>query len=341
MKLFVYEFLCAGGLKPDAPASLRQEGWAMLSALVEDFDRVPDVETLTLLDEALPGSLGQVCRRTNWSQEPHGFREVLSQANLALVIAPELDGHLHTRCRWVLESGQRLLGSTLPAIDLASDKLALATHLARHGIPTPATNLLAASTMETRFPAVCKPRYGAGSQATSLVQNTEELAIGWQAGRAELATDDFVVQPYVTGQPASVLFLIGPEQSLALPACTQSLSTDGRFHYLGGRAPLHPALAERAGALARRAVDTVAGLAGFCGVDLVLGNAEDGRGDQVIEINPRVTTSYVGLRRLIQDNLADLLLRIMRGEHVPPVRCRAEPVHFSAAAPGQTGRREL
>jgi predicted ATP-grasp superfamily ATP-dependent carboligase len=53
-------------------------------------------------------------------------------------------------------------------------------------------------------------------------------------------------------------------------------------------------------------------------VDLVLGEAADGSQDQVIEMNPRLTTSYVGLRHLTATNLAEALLRLAAGERIAP-----------------------
>ena len=52
--------------------------------------------------------------------------------------------------------------------------------------------------------------------------------------------------------------------------------------------------------LARAAVRAIAGLRGYVGVDLVLG--EDAV--RCIEINPRLTTSYIALRRVARLNLA-------------------------------------
>ena len=53
----------------------------------------------------------------------------------------------------------------------------------------------------------------------------------------------------------------------------------------------------------------ISGLWGFVGVDLILGADAEGREDLAIEINPRLTTSYVGLRALLHGNLAGLMLR--------------------------------
>ena len=97
------------------------------------------------------------------------------------------------------------------------------------------------------------------------------------------------------------------------------LSEDGRLQYVGGRIPLPAPLAARATRLSDEAVRAVAGLQGYVGVDVVLGPARDGSLDAVIEINPRLTTSYVGLRVLTQGNLAEVMLRLVTGQDIPPV----------------------
>src|SRR5262249_42302978 len=219
MKVFVFELICAGGMGANAPPTLRREGWAMLSALVEDFDRVDSIETVTLLDHACPGPLGRVCRRSTPSAERGRFQELAALADLTLVIAPESEQLLATWSRLALDAGTALLGSDLAAIGLTADKLALARHLLAHGIRTPSTTLLDDSVGDGRasrhFPAICKPRHGAGSQATFLVNDEQELP-HWARARREACADDFLVQPYVPGLPASVSFLIGPSQKLAL-----------------------------------------------------------------------------------------------------------------------------
>jgi predicted ATP-grasp superfamily ATP-dependent carboligase len=72
-------------------------------------------------------------------------------------------------------------------------------------------------------------------------------------------------------------------------------------------------LTRRAQRLAVAAVAALPPTVGYVGVDLVLGEADDGRDDVVIEVNPRLTTSYVGLRRLVRGNLAAAMLAAARG----------------------------
>jgi tyramine---L-glutamate ligase len=99
--------------------------------------------------------------------------------------------------------------------------------------------------------------------------------------------------------------------------CTQKISEDGRLKYLGGELPLSAGLAERAVALADRALAALPAATGYVGVDLVLGRDPNGNEDYVIEVNPRLTTAYVGLRAAAKMNLAEAMVRIAGGDAAP------------------------
>src|SRR5665213_4431916 len=330
MRIFVYEYLCAGGALGHAP-SLAVEGWAMLTALLEDFQRLPAVTVETMLgrgvrNAGLNPSGEAAVHMVDEGEEKAIFHRLAGAADWTLVVAPEFDDILATRLRWVKEADGRSLNSTMEAAARAGDKLRLTDQLRKSGVPTPLTVCWPA--LPPSFPAVCKPRYGAGSQATFLVHNKDELQRAVDEARTENWSGNLIAQPFLPGDAVSVSFLIGPGRRLAMPASEQHLSKDGRFRYQGGRLPLNAKRNERAARLAGRAVDAVEGLAGYVGVDLVLGATADD--DAVIEINPRLTTSYVGLRALARFNLAEALLAVMAGDEPPALEWRAAPVRFTA-----------
>ncbi len=303
MTVFVYEHLTAIGARGDEPLapSLLAEGRAMRDAVIADFQAIPDVRVRTVADD----------------DEGH-FRQCAADADYALIVAPETDGVLEERCRWALEAGACLLGPSLDAIGLTADKLKLAEHFHRLRVPHPGTWPLGGEPRDL-FPIVWKPCDGAGSLRTFLLRNAADRRQLPQASNS-------IAQEYFAGIPASVSFLMGPKQRAPLVPCRQHISDDGRLRYLGGSLPLPDELSARAITLGHRAVDAVAGLFGYVGVDLVL--ADDPRNDCVIEINPRLTTSYVGLRRAARFNIAEALLRIVRGEKSDILLWRSEPVEF-------------
>jgi predicted ATP-grasp superfamily ATP-dependent carboligase len=316
MRVFVYEYLTAAGIGRD-PADplhpLYREGRAMRDALAGDFGRIPGVEVFTFPDDGEPATDDR-------------FLTTVEQSDRQLVIAPELFRTLESLTTLAETKGSPL-GCPAAVIELTSDKLALAGHWRAHGIPTPATTDREPTECEN-FPVVWKPRFGAGSTATFRLDHSWE----WHRALALLQGDQdvghMILQEFVPGRAVSVAFLCGPLGTFPLLPCGQHLSDDGRFKYLGGELPLPPDLAERAVRLARRSVGCVSGLCGYIGVDLVLGDAADGSRDFAIEINPRLTTSYVGLRAAADFNIAEVMLRVAAGGPPGEMRWKRGPIRF-------------
>ena len=303
----------------------------MLSAVLEDFSRLPGVETTTLLNEEIRERFkNQACRVVLLREEEEDFRRLARESDFSLIIAPELDDLLFLRSSWVEQEGGRLLGPSLTAIRLAGDKYSCGEFLRQQGVPTPESRLIVVGRPAEglAFPVVLKPRHGAGSWNTFLVESHHDLERLLGRRTPSGPCENSILQPYVPGLPASVGVIVGPKQCVPLLAGEQVLSNDGRLRYLGGMFPLSRPLNLRARCLAERAVGSIPGLLGYVGVDLVLGDASDGGEDWVIEINPRLTTSYVGLRRLARTNLAEMMLLAASGREVAPPAWRPGSVRF-------------
>lgn len=317
MRIFLYEYTTAvaGSKAGTSREPLLAEGKAMLGAVLQDFTQIAGIRVVTLP-----------------SPDEQAFRHEARRADFTLVIAPECDGILASLCEQVEQAGGQLLGPSSQAVRLTADKLLLSRFWRERQVPTPPCWLpLPGEGPPTMlWPAVYKPRHGAGSQATFLVQSPDELATASAQARAEGVRGDFILQPYIPGRAASIAWLVGPRQQVALPPAEQILTPDGRFHYQGGRLPLEPALARRAVRLTQRAIAAVPGLLGYVGVDIILGPAEDGSQDQVIELNPRLTTSYIGLRALAKTNLAQGMLALAQGEPIPQLTWHSATIEFQA-----------
>lgn len=298
--VFVYEHCTAIGLGrvPSDPAhSLWREGDAMKSAAAADFKRIPGVRVETL--DAVPADTLDA-----------EFLRLARRCDAVLVVAPEFDGLLVRFLRLAAYAGANILGPSLPAAELASDKSACAEAWANAGVPTPPC-----SAAPTRYPAIVKHCHGAGSLAVRKLDSQAEWDAICHAGHLDgVLLDQLLTQPFVPGIAVSAAFLVGPTAIVSLPPAFQHLSTDGHFTYRGGELPIPPALAERATRLGRQALEALPGLRGFVGVDLILGDR-----DSVIEVNPRLTTSYVGLRALTYANLMAGLWAVCEGRDCGPI----------------------
>ena len=88
-------------------------------------------------------------------------------------------------------------------------------------------------------------------------------------------------------------------------------------------------LIDRAQRIGHQALSALPPTNGYVGVDLILGDHPNGDGDYLIEVNPRLTTSYLGLRHIAETNLADAMLQIAQGEQ-PHVSFSQRNVNFAA-----------
>ncbi len=325
MHVFLYEWATGGGLVDElgpVPASLVREGSAMIGAIAADFLRIKGCRVSALRDPrvlqlALPGcSVVDVLSRTSHREE---LERLSTEADATILIAPEFDDILLKVARLAVGSGGRLVSPAPEFVRVSADKQRTCERLAAAGVPVPVGRLLAPDEplpADTQYPAVLKPANGAGSQDTYLVSGPYDAPPAYAWPRR--------LEGYVAGMAASVAVLCGPGGRVSLAPCKQRISEDGRLRYLGGELPLSAGLAARAGALAERAIAAMPPAVGYVGVDLVLGREPDGSEDAVIEINPRLTTSYVGLRTAAASNLAEAMWSVAQGE--------ARPVEFSERA---------
>lgn len=334
MRAFVYEYITGGGTFSSVSGltpcgSLLGEGAGMRRALVEDFLRIAGCEVETLQDvrvpfDAVPGvNLHPVASP---EEERRAFEACCQRADVALVVAPEIDGALLQRANWLAEySGKntRLIHLVCrpEMIAIASNKHQTAVSLSKAEIPVPNGGLLEnaerfltwqkEAEAESGFGReyVLKPLDGAGSW------HLKRWKVGEKLDPAELRFP-LRYERFCEGTAASISLItseiVGIEPIL-LPPLEQILDPqDGT--YLGGRWIEDAALADRA---RRLAVNVAAALPisnGFWGIDLILGTAQDGSQDFVIEVNPRITSSYIGLRNWTDTNLVQAMLDMAIGK---------------------------
>jgi predicted ATP-grasp superfamily ATP-dependent carboligase len=227
-----------------------------------------------------------------------------------LIIAPESSGALLDRCRLAGDLNPRPLNCCPDAVALCGDKVALFERLIAAGVPTLPTQPFDSPQRLPDFPLVIKPRCGAGSQSTYLCRDAEELAARAREFRDQRSELQPIVQPCVAGRALSAAGIFRDGCGIGVwPIAGQMLSDDGLFTYLGGEAPAREIETGPLHELIQRAADVVPGLSGYVGFDLLV---PDDRSlpPLLVEINPRLTTSYVGYRRLARSNLAPLLLEL-------------------------------
>lgn len=266
----------------------------MRLAIAKDFQAIEGLEVVMTIDErfGLDDCVGEAVA-VRPGEEELVLARFSAACDYTVLIAPETGGVLKSRVERIEQSGGRTLGSTSAAVALTTDKQKLSEHLTRRGVRTPLTTTIQTpSDLSPRFsyPAVLKPIDGAGATDTFLLRGPTDESV------PRLFTGPMVLQPFCEGTAMSATFLVGPTGKIRLVGVgEQRISIDnGAILYQGGRLPAPTAFALEA---PLDAVRSVPGLRGVCGVDFVR-NVGTGL-TTVIEINPRPTTSYVGLSHLL------------------------------------------
>jgi len=321
MRVFIGEFICGGGMRrrtrDSIEPSLAAEGAAMLSAIAHDAAKVAELSIPVdpRLAPSLPdGMLHEMeLRSALWGQ----WVRAAQGCDAAILIAPESNGVLAKAVGMLRAGGIDVIASTGNFLRAAGDKHQTARIFSTSGVPHPVTYNPADSFSLERLRSfdryIVKPFDGCGTQQITLF---DELDAAVQA-----ATPNMVMQGFVPGKAISIAAIIDSHETFVLPAVSQTVSIQS-CTYHGGEGPLSEDKQRRAVALAQKALASMpSSPRGFIGFDMVLG--DNPAHDVVIEVNARLTTSYVGLRHMVSSNLAARLLGLESG----PIQCR---VHANA-----------
>lgn len=307
-------FTAGGGLPGRDPAPLRREGRAMLLALLADLRALDGPPLAAVVGRHAAGALPPgVEALPGGSGPPRALTEALAEGGGASwVVAPETRGILARLTRTAERQGRGVVGSPAAGVRAAALRLPLLRRLARAGVPVPATAAAPSTTDARRAlqalggPAVVKPARGAGGAGTTRVEEPGGLGAALEAARSVEPHRPPLLQAFVPGTAASATLLVGPDGAVPLALNGQRVRFDPAARYEGGRTPLRHPAAGRALRIAAAAVRACGGLRGLVGVDLVLG----ADGPVVLEVNPRLTTAYLGLRAHLGPRAAGAALRV-------------------------------
>jgi tyramine---L-glutamate ligase len=248
-------------------------------------------------------------------------------------IAPETGGELERVARAVIDAGRVLIGARPEAIALAASKHATSRRLLQAGIS--AVPSCRAAEPAAGVDGACagawvvKPDDGAGCVQTRVFERREQALAALDSLGA-----GYVAQPWIAGEAMSLAAVGGAGGVQVLSVNRQYVAArDGWLQLQALEVNATEAGAPLV-ALAGRVASALPGLGGYFGIDYV----DHASGPVVIEVNPRLTTSYAGLRPALDINAAQCVLAaagMLPGPAVPPQPAgRGRPVWLSLSDRG-------
>lgn len=326
-KILVCEFITAGGLHDShfggdgqtLPASLLKEGGKMRDALLHDLSELQQYELLVMQDARLPPASGL---HQSIIVDSNDFRKALQaaleQVDYVWLIAPETNAALIELTELCLaeeekENGAIFLGCGYDATLTGTSKTLCFEALQAAGIYTLPVfggddlldaDLIAQAIKQHDGKWVAKPEDGAGCEGIRLFDSLPTLR-DWLVENA--CTESYLAQPYQAGIAASISMLCRDGKAWILSCNTQKIVCENDSFTLTGvvvNGQTH--YWQRFETIGRKIAQMLPDALGYVGVDVIIDTENDKI--YVLEINPRLTTSYVGLEQAIALNPAKLIL---------------------------------
>ncbi|PZQ84965.1 MAG: hypothetical protein DI549_03565 [Ancylobacter novellus] len=305
MRVFVCETVTGGDYAGNPlPEELIAEGTLMRDALIGDLEDLPGVRVVTTHDSRLPPPPRGESRAIAPGENPHAiWGDIAASVHCCWPVAPEMDGILAALAGQLRARNPRVIACDGETLRACASKGRTVEILAGAGVPVVPTWRPADVPAGTPGPFVMKPDDGAGAMDVRLFQRLP----------APPYPEGVVAQPLIAGIPASLTLLCQSGRTHVLTANRQHVEVvDGHFQFSGvtvGGLAVDDELRD----LASRIGAALPGLHGIVGVDYIATTD----GPVVIEVNPRLTTSYAGLRRALGINPLAFVAELIRDGAVP------------------------
>ena len=315
MRILLLEFFSSGGIYTDTESArndherstLVDEGWQMLQALMQDAIRSDRLHIDVLLDKACDHQSNDVFSLANVSCHPISnadqFTQQLSRlavlADYVIAVAPETGNLLGQLAEQLRKCGANVLLPSAEQICWSSSKFQTYQKLTEHKVPTPEIlNPKELALLSEDALVVVKPEFGAGCIDTNLLTASELSSV--------VPKPDTLIQIYHNGINVSVSVITGAAPVIMQPLYQQIKIVDQSLRFTGVKNDVATQHAERATRLAKRCIPLFSGATGWIGIDMIIG--ESPTDDMVIEINPRLTTSFCTLSKSADTSLVGMMI---------------------------------
>ena len=316
VKILVFEYITGGGFnKQELPDSLIGEGGLMLNALLNNLTRLNGFDVTVMLDWRINELVCGTCTNKVIIRPEHDiteeFARLVKQSDLVWPIAPEFDGILQNLCQTVELLGKVLLTSPATAVAIAGNKFKTYELLNQHQIATVPTRLLddtyfsSFDRLRTGGEWMVKPIDGVGCADSYVITNRQDFE------QIAARKSSYIIQPHLQGVKTSLSCLFKQGSGWLVCVNLQRFELINRQYHLADIVVNHhPDLGSYQQLIAKIA-SALPELWGYVGIDLI----ENDR-TLVLEINPRLTTSFAGIYDALGINIAEAVLQLLHGEPI-------------------------
>ena len=334
-RIFIFEFVSGGGFnRVEIPSSLFCEGYGMLRSIIADFKAI-NLEVVTLLDYRIT-FLSEYLNADHIKEVNVGdnfikkFKDSLKECEFCFIIAPEFSNILYDLTKIASNNNKKILSVGLEGIVLGASKIKTFDLFSTSRLLTPQTYLipLKKTSLDKDFiidkikklkrPIIIKPEDGVGAESIFYFESEKQVNNFFQKMYFKIEPErKYILQEYIEGEDLSVSlinFSKNRSQYVKSPILIGVNSQIVDFknqnydsEYFGGCTPTEnfAEISEVISDILKKM--DLSKFNGYSGIDFIRAN-DNKNSIHFIEINPRITTSYIGIRNVIDYNLAELIL---------------------------------
>tara|TARA_R110002096_G_scaffold125663_1_gene271584 strand:- start:61767 stop:62744 length:978 start_codon:yes stop_codon:yes gene_type:complete len=302
MRHFLLEFITGGGLAGQALSeSLIREGELMIRTLLNELIEAGFSDISLTRDKRFKLSDHTASQHIINESLEEKLHECINESDIAWLIAPETNDCLGKLAEVFITNGKVFIGSSPDAIRIAASKLQTSSLLQEAGVDVVETKNINDEPPASQTGWVIKPDDGVGGESCFFIKDKSRLI----EIIADKKCNNFVVQPFINGRHLSMSLLVFDEKVQLLACNVLYVAIENevvRLSTIGVNECLY--LKKEMMVLALKIIAEIEGFSGYIGVDMIEANNKL----FVLEINPRFTTTYVGLSESLGINMTKKIL---------------------------------
>ena len=331
-KIFIFEFVSGGGYNQvDIPLSLFCEGYAMLRTTIEDFKKL-GFQIITLLDKRISHLARYLKTDMVKFVKPEDdylkiYTKCVKKSPFCFIIAPEFSKHLYNLTKIAKNLNKKILSIDLSGVWLGTSKLETYKYFIANKVNTPKSYRipLKGGKMDVDFilqkfeqfdcSLIMKPEDGAGSELIYHFTTKDQILQLFERAKTNLdIARSYIVQEFIDGDDLSISIInrttsekINTMDQIILSINAQNvqnIDSNKDSLYLGGFTPVenYKVLKKKFEKILK-SMDLTS-FQGYFGIDFI---KKADNSIHFIEINPRLTTSYIGIRNILDFNPLEFL----------------------------------
>jgi predicted ATP-grasp superfamily ATP-dependent carboligase len=327
--LFIFEYVSGGGFNQmQIPSSLFCEGYGMLRSIILDFKKL-NFKISTLLDHRIiflasylkADSIKETRVEDNYIEL---FNVEVKKCDYCFIIAPESSNILYELTKIVRDNNKKILSIDLDGIELGSSKFTCYEYFKASSVNTPQSFIIPIKkdTLDLDFiirkynqlncPIIVKPDDGVGAESIFYF-NSENQIHNFFTSQSNLIDSErnYILQEFIEGEDLSISLIAHKDllekfdknhQILAINSQYININNEkAKSEYFGGYTPVNNLNIHISNILEKLDLTK---FNGYFGIDFI---RKADNSIFFIELNPRLTTSYIGVRKILSYNPAEVI----------------------------------